>query len=186
MKTTLKARLLSHILDKKKDEGFTLIELLVVIIIIGILSAIALPSFLNQASRARETEGQTNLGAINRGQQAYLLEFGSLAADTDKRDIDDDGTDEEGLCVLDVGVGDCTANAVQSDFYGYSLDALGTTAGGDKMSQALADPTLGSEDDKVIAAMKGCTSVDGDTEIARAKRGDGQTHSAVADATCTL
>jgi prepilin-type N-terminal cleavage/methylation domain-containing protein len=74
MKTELKVKLLQHLNQKKKSEGFTLIELLVVIIIIGILSAIALPSFLNQASKARASEARTNVGAINRSQQAYYLE----------------------------------------------------------------------------------------------------------------
>lgn len=59
--------------------GFTLIELLVSIVIIGILSAIALPSYLNQAAKTRASEAKTNLGTINRSQQAYRLERGSFA-----------------------------------------------------------------------------------------------------------
>ncbi|MDJ0706363.1 MAG: type IV pilin-like G/H family protein [Leptolyngbyaceae cyanobacterium MO_188.B28] len=80
MKTQLKAKLLQHLLrNKKNDKGFTLIELLVVIIIIGILAAIALPSFLNQASKARQAEAKQTLGAVVRGQQAYRLENPTFA-----------------------------------------------------------------------------------------------------------
>ena len=75
MKSQFKTKLIQHILNKKNGEkGFTLIELLVVIIIIGILAAIALPSFLNQAAKARQSEAKTYTGSMNRSQQAYYLE----------------------------------------------------------------------------------------------------------------
>ncbi len=80
MKTELKAKFIQHLSQKKQDEGFTLIELLVVIIIIGILSAIALPSFLNQANKAKQSEAKQYIGSINRAQQTFNLENGYFAA----------------------------------------------------------------------------------------------------------
>jgi type IV pilus assembly protein PilA len=44
------------------------------IIILGIIAAIALPSFLTKANKAREAEAKSNVGAMVRAQQAYYLE----------------------------------------------------------------------------------------------------------------
>jgi type IV pilus assembly protein PilA len=81
MKTEFKAKFLQYVSNRKKEEGFTLIELLVVIIIIGILAAIALPSFLNQANKAKQSEGKQYISSINKGQQAYFVEFNGFGSD---------------------------------------------------------------------------------------------------------
>ncbi|MGL5081920.1 MAG: type IV pilin-like G/H family protein [Microcoleaceae cyanobacterium] len=113
MKTEFKAKFLQHVANKRKEEGFTLIELLVVIIIIGILSAIALPSFLNQANKAKQSEAKQYLSSISKGIQAHYAESSTFKFIIDPADP----TKTRDLAITDLGLGIKT----QTTNYKYEL-----------------------------------------------------------------
>jgi type IV pilus assembly protein PilA len=69
-------------LEGNNERGFTLIELLVVIIIIGILLAIAVPSYLGFRDRANNNAAKANLRAALPAAEAYYADNGTYATMT--------------------------------------------------------------------------------------------------------
>ena len=85
--TTLNSRLQLALLNRKKgrnllEKGFTLVELMIVIVIVGILSAVALPNFLNQTLKAKATEAKSQMAAMFKNGASSYVE-GSIAAAAD-------------------------------------------------------------------------------------------------------
>jgi type IV pilus assembly protein PilA len=62
------------------EDGFTLIELLVVILIIGILAAIAIPSFLNQKTKASDASGKELAHSAQIAAETYATDNGGSYA----------------------------------------------------------------------------------------------------------
>ena len=66
--------------QENNEGGFTLIELLVVMIIIGILAAIAIPVFLSQRAKARDTSTKADVSTLGKEIATYYVDnTGGLA-----------------------------------------------------------------------------------------------------------
>ena len=71
-----------------KNAGFTLIELLVVVLIIGILSAIALPQYEKAVAKSRAAQALAVLKSFGQAYQAYYMANGEYPTSFDQLDLD--------------------------------------------------------------------------------------------------
>ncbi|MBF0345898.1 MAG: prepilin-type N-terminal cleavage/methylation domain-containing protein [Nitrospirae bacterium] len=66
----------NEVFKRTKDNGFTFVEVLITIVILGILSAIAIPLYLGQIEKSKRTEATTNLESVRLMLEQYFNENG--------------------------------------------------------------------------------------------------------------
>jgi type IV pilus assembly protein PilA len=105
---------------KKKNlfhKGFTLVELMIVIVIVGILSAVALPNFLKQTGKAKLTEAEGKVSAAFKQAQSIWIEQGNF----------------NGVTCADVGI---TGASGEENDWTYTCTPLGTTGAEEKFGMS--------------------------------------------------
>jgi type IV pilus assembly protein PilA len=96
------------------SEGFTLIELLVVIVIIGILLAIAVPSYLGFRKQAQDTAGKANVREAVPAAESYYATNNNYT-----------GINNAALKLIDSGVSSTVTAHANAAGDGYCLSAPG-------------------------------------------------------------
>jgi len=114
-------------------KGFTLVEIMIVVAIIGLLAAIAIPSFMRARTTSQKNACINNLRQIEAGKDQYALEYGL----TNYASL---GTDDVGFgllvtefikgfpnCPASTNLGDSAKNATDSGL-DYNINVIGTNA----------------------------------------------------------
>jgi len=125
---------------KSKTSGFTLIELMIVIVIIGILTMIAVPSYQSSVTKSRRSDGQVALMDVMAKQERYFTENNTYATDFTK--LPASTTSQEGFYKISAaacggGIKSCviltaTAQSAQSADGNLTLNSIGQKMPADK------------------------------------------------------
>ncbi len=77
-------------MKKQMNQGFTLVEIMIVVAIIGLLAAIAIPSFVKSRNQTRLNSCVNNLRQIDSAKEQWALETNASAGDAvTKSEVDD-------------------------------------------------------------------------------------------------
>jgi type IV pilus assembly protein PilE len=122
---------------RRRQQGVTLIELLTVIVVLGILAAIAVPSYRNYLMRANRSDAKSALMQLQAAQEKFYLQNNAYSGLVDT-------APPTGL-----GLSKVTANGYYSlsitlaaDGQSYTAKADPTTAGGQNSDKSCASFTL--------------------------------------------
>ena len=99
-------------MKKLNKKGFTLIELLAAMFIVGVLSAIAIPSYRKMKANARTTEAKTHLGQLHIAEKSFFIQWGCYISD-----LKTIGFKPEGELFYNVGFSEITVTASECSNY---------------------------------------------------------------------
>ncbi len=103
---------------RNRARGFTLIEIAIVVMIVGILAAIAYPSYQDQMRKSRRSDAKNALMAAVNRQEQYILDHNGYTDDmTDLGYGDNPALSEEGYYSIAAETDECASAGVRCRIY---------------------------------------------------------------------
>jgi prepilin-type N-terminal cleavage/methylation domain-containing protein len=125
---------------KKRQSGFTIVELLIVIVVIGILATLVIVTFTGIQQKARDSQRQTDINAVNSQLEAFYAQNGYYPSLADLQDQGTGGFVSTSLKGLDVeSLKDPKSGTIaatsSSTAYGYATQGCITTSASSSSNQ---------------------------------------------------
>jgi type IV pilus assembly protein PilE len=117
----------------KKEKGFTLIELMIVVAIIGVIGAIAVPSYNSYMLKSRRSDAKVGMAKVADRQERYYLQNNTYTTSLADLGLTGDLT-ENSYYQLSVTSADVAAFELEADANGTGASGQGgdtTTSAGD-------------------------------------------------------
>lgn len=143
---------------KNKLQGFTLIEVMVVVVIVGILAAIAYPSYQDSVRKAKRAEGRAALMQLMQQEERYYsqnttyIAFSSASTEPNEIKFRWFSADNAAASSYEISAAACQGDVIQN------CVLLTATPGTAKVNQAYTDSACGN----LMLTSTGVKTVSGD------------------------
>jgi type IV pilus assembly protein PilA len=146
---------------KNKSKGFTIVELLIVIVVIGILATLVIVTFTGIQQKARNSQRQTDINALDSHIEAYYASTGNYPTYTQLttaswRSSNMKGLDAEAL--VDPKGNSVSSSSAVAGTYTYGYVANNSTTGAACSATGTADDT-GCDSFTLTAALEGSSTL---------------------------